>query len=382
MNNYIFNENLVSDKETYIVYFNSKGVLGKFHIVNISISELHVQGISLPERLFKTFRKDRVLAQYSNIDELDSAVLSSFDTDGLSVKNLKPKSSGKLEICFTGFNKAEKIKLESTALNHDFLVKKDVTKSLSFLCCGYNAGPSKKEKARNNGALAITADQFNSLIDTGEIPEQGAYDLLSIDEDTAKQKENEIVDTFSTIRTMPRRQVLIANFINDYAVGWRFKVHTCHRQSLDIKLTNITYNGITKQVWTQGHAFNFIGGELIESNLIDGEPDVALQIKFTSPAGFDSVDTIDGEFTGAFRKNNASTEKGGYKVENFPIQFNSQVYDEGSLTVDVYIVENKKYTLKERVELSQAEFIALLQFGYVTKASKTDGLTTYNPFTL
>ena len=380
MDNYIFNSNKVLDKETYIVYFNAKGVLNKFHIVNISTTDEHIQGISLPERLFKTFRKDRVLAQYSNNNELENADISSFDTHGLSVNNPKPRVTDKLEICFTGFSKADKTNLEMIAVNHKFIVKKDVTKSLAFLCCGYNAGPTKKEKARNNGALAITEDQFNSLINTGEIPEQGVYDLLSIDEDTTQKKLNEITDTFSTIRSMPRRQVLIANFINDFAFGWRFKVHKCHRQSLDIKLTNITYNGITKQVWTQGHAFNFIGGEFIESNSIDGEIDIALQIKFTSPAGFDSVDTIDGEFSGVFRKNNASTEHGEYKVDNFPIKFNSQVYDEGSLTVDVYIVKDKKPILKERIELSQAEFITLLQSGSVTMVSHGNGLVTYNPF--
>lgn len=387
MENCIFDSHKIQDKETYIAYCNAKGEVNKFHLVNISISPQHFQGISLPERQFKTFRKDRVLGIYNTYSELGDINLSIFKTKILSispVKISKTNSISKIEVCFTGFSKSDKTRLIDIATEHDMLIRSDVTKKLTYLCCGYNAGAKKHAKARENGALALTEKQFLSLVETGEIPELGEYDLLSLkDKIQQDKKEENILDIFSTIRTLPRRQALIANFVNNYAVGWRFKVHQCHRASLDIKLTDMTFNGKTKQVWTQGQAFNFIGGEVIESSHSADEPNIALQIKFSTPAGFDTVDTIDGEFTGTFRKNNAATKKGELKVNSLPIEFHSQTYDEGNLTVDVYFFEGDSFTLKERITLTQVEFVTLLQFGKVMMITENENkkqLEMYDPF--
>jgi hypothetical protein len=382
----VFNTEKIIDKEAFIVYCNAKNELNKYHLVNVSTSEGHFQGVSLPERRFKTFKKDRVMGFYTGISALEDADLLSFRIENLAstaASNSRQYTNGNVDICFTGFSKLDRGRLETIAMNHGMSVKKDVSKKLNFLCCGYNAGPSKKSAALENGTLALTENQFLTLVDTGEIPDQGEYDLLLLDEEAKEKKAQDILDTFSTLRTLPRRQTLLANFINDYAVGWRFKVHSCHKPSLDIRLTDITYNNKSLQVWTQGHAFNFIGGELIESWPVENELNVALQIKFTSPAGFDTVDTIEGEFTGVFRKNNASSEKGEFGVEQLPVKFNSQSYDEGSLTVDVYIVNANQFTLKERVTLTQVEFVTLLQFGRVIMVVDTEKgkrLDVYDPF--
>ncbi|MFS7242290.1 BRCT domain-containing protein [Serratia proteamaculans] len=63
-------------------------------------------------------------------------------------------------ICFTGFDKTKKNELTGIANSTGFQVKSDVTKDLRYLCCGANAGPSKINKAKLNGALLLSEGEF------------------------------------------------------------------------------------------------------------------------------------------------------------------------------------------------------------------------------
>lgn len=386
MNLPAFNPDKVIDKQAFFIYCNAKNEIKKYYVINIAVSDERFQGVSLPERRLKTFRQDRVLAVFSDLTDLEFADVSTFDEVAANLPSSPSLTSSKqLQIHFTGFKKADKDRLEKLAKHNDLTVMKGVTAKLAILCCGYNSSPQKKTEAFQKGALVLTEDQFVELLNTGEIPEHGAHDLLELEERTTEEKQQDLIDTFSTMRTMPRRQTLLANFVDNYAVGWRFKVHSCHKPSLDIRLTNIVFNDETIPTWTQGHAFNFIGGELIESWPVENEPRIALQIKFTTPAGFDTVDVVEGHFTGAFRKNNAKTEAGEFLVEQLPVLFNSQAYDEGTLTVDVYLMgDTGGFAFKERITLTQVEFVTLLQFGKVTMPLNKNGklcLGVYDPFT-
>lgn len=386
MNLPAFNPDKIIDKQAFIIYCNAKHEIKKYHLVNVanaSNSNDLFQGVSIPEKKLKTFRKDRVIAVFSDLTQLEFADISAFNIDLPPPPSLK-SSSSQLQIHFTGFKKADKDRLEKLAKDNEMAVMKGVTAKLAILCCGYNSSPQKKTEAFEKGALVLTEDQFVELLNTGEIPEHGAHDLLELEERTTEEKQQDLIDTFSTMRTIPRRQTLLANFVDNYAVGWRFKVHSCHKPSLDIRLTNIVFNDETIPTWTQGHAFNFIGGELIESWPVENEPRIALQIKFTTPAGFDTVDVVEGHFTGVYRKNNAKTEAGEFLVEQLPVLFNSQAYDEGTLTVDVYLVtDTGQFTFKERITLTQVEFVTLLQFGKVTMPLNKNGklrIGVYDPF--
>ena len=73
------------------------------------------------------------------------------------------------QICFTGFRPAEKEALQSKAEAAEMKVVKSVSKKLTYLCIGPNAGPKKMEKAREQGVTILTVDQFESLITTGEL---------------------------------------------------------------------------------------------------------------------------------------------------------------------------------------------------------------------
>ncbi len=84
--------------------------------------------------------------------------------------NANPRKEKLSEVCFTGFSQTEKAELASLAKNARLRVTTTVTKTLSFLCVGENAGPAKLEKAQAQGAIVMTRVQFESLLETGEIP--------------------------------------------------------------------------------------------------------------------------------------------------------------------------------------------------------------------
>ncbi|NWC62926.1 BRCT domain-containing protein [Cedecea sp. P7760] len=63
-------------------------------------------------------------------------------------------------ICFTGFGKKDKNELIEIAKARGYVVRSDVTKDLNYLCCGENAGPSKINKASQQGSEVLSAEQF------------------------------------------------------------------------------------------------------------------------------------------------------------------------------------------------------------------------------
>ncbi|MFI4987519.1 MAG: BRCT domain-containing protein [Alphaproteobacteria bacterium] len=73
-------------------------------------------------------------------------------------------------VCFTGFSQTETNALAERAINAGFGVATSVTKSLSFLCTGENAGPAKLAKALAQGVVVMDRAQFENLLETGEIP--------------------------------------------------------------------------------------------------------------------------------------------------------------------------------------------------------------------
>ena len=72
------------------------------------------------------------------------------------------------EICFTGFRKEEKAELEQKAISVGFNISRSVTKKLDYLCIGETAGPSKLQKAKEQGAEIITYEDLEKIINTKE----------------------------------------------------------------------------------------------------------------------------------------------------------------------------------------------------------------------
>ncbi len=80
----------------------------------------------------------------------------------------KPKDR-RIQICFTGFKEPEKLELVSVAESNGLRSVSSVTKKLAYLVCGDNAGPSKMEKAAEQGAYILDASEFLTLMKTGEL---------------------------------------------------------------------------------------------------------------------------------------------------------------------------------------------------------------------
>ncbi|MBH3339060.1 hypothetical protein I5L51_08055 [Pseudomonas mendocina] len=134
-------------------------------LTNWSENTRYLQGRSEGNTLPRTFRKDRVVEYLEGADQL------LFDK-APPAPEPAPKAAPDLraQILFTGFKAAERADLELLASQHGFRVMKTAGKSITILCIGVNAGPTKVEAARNAGAFIVSAQELCHLIETGEIP--------------------------------------------------------------------------------------------------------------------------------------------------------------------------------------------------------------------
>lgn len=160
------------------IYQDSKGHITARVLLNISETDKYIQGICQNKKELRTFLKSRVLEYVS-----DEAVIENRlrHHQSLHPSPIGPSLSrrfkreinalGKPEVCFTGFKEESKSILSKLASDNGMLVRTEVTKNISYLCCGNNAGPKKIEKARNQGVVALDEEQFRVLLDTGEIPD-------------------------------------------------------------------------------------------------------------------------------------------------------------------------------------------------------------------
>jgi NAD-dependent DNA ligase len=93
------------------------------------------------------------------------------DVDGWDwiYANKKTEKEKLSQVCFTGFNAAEKAELEQLAAQAHLAVVTSVTRDLAFLCAGANAGAVKLTKASGQGVVVLSRQQFEHLLETGEL---------------------------------------------------------------------------------------------------------------------------------------------------------------------------------------------------------------------
>ena len=151
---------------TEFVYKNAKGETSTRSISNISESGKYIQGFCHTAVMVRTFRKDRIVQILNNPHQINLLAT----TTELDTPQSNQRSKNELDVCFTGFNAEDKRRLTELALSKDMVIRKSVTVNLAFLCCGINAGPSKCDKAREQGVLALNEYEFISLLETGEVP--------------------------------------------------------------------------------------------------------------------------------------------------------------------------------------------------------------------
>lgn len=143
-------------------YTDGAGKTRVWSLVNIHETEYHFSGIATDLGAYRTFKKSRV-NRY--LDGSESLLNTPHATEP---KTEKPPAG--LEILFTGFVAARRKELETIAKTTDGLtLVKTPTEHLRFICCGYNAGPSKVRAAIERGAWVLTEEDFLRLVETGEL---------------------------------------------------------------------------------------------------------------------------------------------------------------------------------------------------------------------
>ena len=138
----------------------------RFALIKCKESGCYISGIDAQTNTFKTFRKDRILSYLENAE---------FLLDTPFTKPPPPVKKGVEhgpEIVFTGFPSVQRAHLEAKAVSVGMMVCKSVTKNLSYLCAGPNAGPTKVAKARDQHVFIVSEPQFFTLIETGELPDE------------------------------------------------------------------------------------------------------------------------------------------------------------------------------------------------------------------
>lgn len=159
----------MSDLSTRFIYQDARGNITARDITDISETEYYLQGYCHIANDLRTFRKDRILELLSNGDDSELKVKHYISIS--PPPKAPPQSHHLLDVCFTGFKSEDKKRLKEMAQSAGMIVRSSVTRSLTFLCCGYNAGPIKIEKARAQNVIALNEEQFIRLLETGEVPE-------------------------------------------------------------------------------------------------------------------------------------------------------------------------------------------------------------------
>ncbi|WP_460926261.1 BRCT domain-containing protein [Pseudomonas sp. MC6] len=165
-------------------YRDAKGDLSQRELIQWSENSVYIQGRSASDTFPKTYRKDRIIEVLLGAELLlkeaappsprlqhDRKPPALVASEAASQTPDPKMSPGRInQILFTGFAAAQRAELEQKALEYGLKVMSTAGKTLTFLCYGENAGPTKVSKALEAGAFIINSEQFLNLITTEEIP--------------------------------------------------------------------------------------------------------------------------------------------------------------------------------------------------------------------
>ncbi|MBS0352472.1 MAG: hypothetical protein JSR83_01030 [Proteobacteria bacterium] len=147
-------------------YRDGAGKVGTHTLKNWNEVGRYIQGVSVEAGQFRTYLKHRVL-EYLN----DAATLLDDPYPAPPVITKSSKAPAGPEIVFTGFAKAHRADLERMAALHGLRVVGSVTKGLTLIVGGGNAGPAKMEQAREQNVIVLEEEGFLRMIETGEVPD-------------------------------------------------------------------------------------------------------------------------------------------------------------------------------------------------------------------
>ena len=156
------------------MYICGRGNLNIHELEKVSETDCYYQGVTRSG--YRTFRKDRIIRTAKTAAELVNE-LNTFDSDNWFRQQFAREAAARYarqtvaKVCFTGFKKERKAELETIAASAGLQLLTGVSKNLTYLCYGYNAGPVKMEKAREQGVLILNEPEFLTMLETGEIPD-------------------------------------------------------------------------------------------------------------------------------------------------------------------------------------------------------------------
>lgn len=153
-------------------YTDAEGNLTHRNVHILSVDSEYLEGIDLDKKAERTFRIERMDDEIVDLSTGEiltkQAWLEQHSVFDIEYKTSEYDNLYEEEICFTGFKKARKEELELEAMLNGFLVVKSVTKNLSYLVCGSNAGSAKMSKATEQGAEVISEIEFLEMIGKDE----------------------------------------------------------------------------------------------------------------------------------------------------------------------------------------------------------------------
>jgi hypothetical protein len=171
-----------------------------------------------------------------------------------------------------------------------------------------------------------------------------------------------------------RSNVLIAIFVEGFALGWKMAIPESFKDALDIKLTPRVLAGKTEMIWTQGPIYNFHEGDTFyDTKLAYTEWEKALkhlklciQVQSVSSSGFittETIETRDKELEIIHQKGQAKSKN--EKVDGLVVR--RQRIEYGSLRFKIYRPNEEKTALKESevIECTQDNFVVFLQTGVI-----------------
>lgn len=149
-------------------YVNAQGEASQRELTQWQESGYYLRGYCTSSNAVKNFRKDRV-QQY--LDGCDSLLVDPYaPPPPKPAPEATPES--RPQILFTGFAKAERAAFEAQAVAAGLAVVSTVTKNLTFLACGGNAGPAKVEKARAQNVYIIPGSYLPGFLDDGVLVDE------------------------------------------------------------------------------------------------------------------------------------------------------------------------------------------------------------------
>ncbi|WP_312587789.1 hypothetical protein [Comamonas terrigena] len=149
-------------------YVNAQGEVSQRELSQWQESGHYIRGHCMSSNAVKTFHKDRV-QQY--LDGCDSLLVDPYAPPPPKPSPEAPQES-RPQILFTGFAKPERAAFEAQAVAAGLAVVSTVTKNLTFLACGGNAGPTKVEKSRQQGTFVVLANYLDELFTSGILPDE------------------------------------------------------------------------------------------------------------------------------------------------------------------------------------------------------------------